>query len=188
MRQAGRGSKWRLIRRRWVGRLRNASGVARWDTHAHHRGKLLHRRRRPGVALVRHIARGERLRIVVLRHGVVLLLSVWRIVGVHHVLGVLLVLLVLIVRLAVLVIGHVAVVLRPVPPRAAHIAHMCHVSIHVQAAVNASGCSLYVLPSRQMAVTHPAGLGDRTVADIAQCCSGIYLHRQRSARRARSRS
>lgn len=189
MRQARRGSKWRLIRRGRVGRLRNASGVARWDAHAHHWGKLLHRRRRPGVALVRHIARGNWLLIMVLRHGVVLLLSVWRIVGVHHVLRMLLVLLVLIVRLAVLVVGHVVVVLRPVPPRAtAHIAHMCHVPIHIHAAVDASGCSLYVLPSRQMAVTHPAGLGDRTVADIAQCCSGIYLHRQRSAGRARSRS
>lgn len=128
---------------------------------------------------------------MVLRHGVVLLVSVWLIVGVHHLLG-MLVLLVLIMRLAVLVVGHVVavvVVLRPVPPRAtAHVAHVCHVSIHIQAAVDASSCSLYVLPSRQMAVTHPAGLGDRTVANIAQCCSRIYLHRQRSAGRGRCRS
>lgn len=188
MRQAGRGSKWRLIRRGRVGRLRNASGVARWDTHAHHWGKLLHRRRRPGVALVRHISRGNWLLVMVLRHGVVLLVGVWLIVGVHHLLG-MLVLLVLIMRLAVLVVGHVVVVLRPVPPRAAaHVAHVCHVSIHIHAAVDASSCSLYVLPSRQMAVTHPAGLGDRTVADIAQCCSRIYLHRQRSAGGGRCRS
>jgi hypothetical protein len=126
---------------------------------------------------------------MVLRHGVILLVSVWLIVGVHHLLR-MLVLLVLIVRLAVLVVGHVAiavvaVVLRPVPSRAAaHVARVCHVSIHIQAAVDASSCSLYVLPSRQMAVTHPAGLGDGTVADIAQCCSRIYLHRQRSAGRA----
>lgn len=92
-------------------------------------------------------------------------------------------LLVLIMRLLpVLVIGHV--VLRLVPPRAAApVAHVCHVSIHIHAAVDASGCSLYVLPSRQMAVTHPAGLGDRTVADIAQCCSRIYLRRRLSAGR-----
>lgn len=195
MRQAGGGSKWRLIRRGRVGRLRNASGVARWDADAHHRGKLLHRRRRrPSVALVREVSRSrDTSGLVLVRwHGVVLLVAVWRIVGVHHVLGMLGVLLMLIMmrRLPVLVVGHV--VLWLLPPRAtahiAHVSHVCHVSIHIHAAVDASGCSLYVLPSRQMAVTHPAGLGDRTVADIAQCCSGIYLHRQLSAGRGICRS
>lgn len=191
MRQAGGGSKRRLIRRGRVGRLRNASGVARWDADAHHRGKLLHRRRRPSVALVRHVPRSRDTSglVLVRRHGVVLLVAVWRIVGVHHLLRVLRMLLmrIMVRMLSVLVVGHV--VLRLLPPRAtAHVAHVSHVSVHIHAAVDASGCSLYVLPSRQMAVTHPAGLGDRTVADIAQCCSGIYLRRQLSAGRGRCRS
>jgi hypothetical protein len=181
MRQAGSGSKRGLIRRGRVGRLRHASRVARRDADSHHRGKLLHRRRRPGIVLVRHVSRSRDTSglILVWWHGVVLLGSVWRIVGIgiHHVLVLLRMLLMLMIRRNV--------VLRLPPPRPA----AAHVSIQIHAAADASGCSLYVLPSRQMAVTHPAGLGDRTVAGIAQCSDfRIYLHRRRSAERDESRS
>lgn len=37
-------------------------------------------------------------------------------------------------------------------------------------AARAAALVVYVLPSRQMAVTHPAGLGCRKIADVAQMC------------------
>lgn len=167
MGQARGGSKRRLVRRH---RIRRRSRVARRDADPNHGGVLLHGRRGPGVVvLIGHVSGSWNASSLILmrRHAIILLGSIRRIVGVHvvHVLRMLVLQLMLVIGIHVLLLS---------PSRAPH------VSIQIHATVDASGRGLYALPSRQMAVTHPAGLGDRTVAGIAQCCdSRIYLHCRR---------
>jgi hypothetical protein len=180
MRQSiGAVGKRSLVRRRRVG---GRSMVAWRDGDSCHGGELLHWRRGPCVALIWHVPRVDSSRVLRWRHAVVALRSVSRIVRVHVIHGLVLVLL----RVVVLVLMRMLVmalmlmlliprhVLRRPPSRPArHVA-----AVHVHDAARVSSCRLYaLLPSRQMAVTQPAGLGYRTVSSIAQSCdSRIYMH------------
>lgn len=114
------------------------------------------------VALVGNVSGRGHGSVLELRRHAIVCLRVGHVVGVDgaHVLLVLRVLLVVIVR---------GIVRLPAPRGGAS-----HLAGHV-AGQGGGGGGQCALPSRQMAVTHPAGLGYRDVADVGQKC-GLCIY------------
>lgn len=139
--------------------------VARRHAHADHRNVLVHGGRRPSIVLIRHVARRGHtpvlvlsIEILVLVLGVLVLgvlvlrwhavVRLGRELGVATIHGIHVLVMVLVVLL--LILRHIRRRLPPTRPS--------RTADHIDPGDSTSS-SLYVLPSRQMAVTHRAGLG-----------------------------
>lgn len=151
-----RGRHWRrLVGRGESRRLLSGTRIAGRHSDADHGDVLVHGGRRSGVVLIWHVSGLMRhAAILVLgRHAVVLLGRIWHVVGIH---GVHVLVLVLMLMLVMLMLGLMVIlwdVGRGLPP-----ARASQTTRHVDTR-HTTNSSLYVLPSRQMAVTHRAGLG-----------------------------